>query len=247
MANNTMGRVDILTVKQRSKTIIERFWKQHGFQPVFWDNTDKLPGIGRNIILNNFYNSDRKWLIMVDDDVIIDTERGDGKTFLQNIDQILNAIGDEVTSFSVMNNILHRVATTLKNPVVKDSWCFLRNYWIGNIVFHRNTGQKYYNHETDILEDQDWCLHQLKDKQRIAILMNVVLKSISSQSLLFNNNDARVKRYKQARERLLQDWPMLIKTKNKKIMKTKMINHYWPTSLKWKSETDLGISFRITK
>ena len=246
MANNTMGRVDILTVKQRSNTIIERFWKQHGFQPVFWDNTNKMPGVGRNIILNNFYNSDRKWLVIADDDVIIDTARGDGKTFLQNIDQILNAIGDEITSFGVMNNIVHRVATTLKNPIVKDNWVWMRSYSFSNIFFHKKTQNIPFS-ETYMLEDQEWCMDQLCAKQRCATLMNIAMKSIDNTSLLFRDNKDRIEQYQQAKQHWFKKYPTLKTDTRNRVRKTALINQYWPTSLNWKSVKDIGVCFRIPK
>lgn len=73
----TGNRIDLLTCKGRAditnKTV--SWWQSQGWQVVLWDNTAKLPAIGRNSIMKSFKESDRDMLIMADDDITLYTHR----------------------------------------------------------------------------------------------------------------------------------------------------------------------------
>lgn len=73
----TGNRIDLLTCEGRptitTKTV--RWWQSQGWQVVLWDNTGKLPAVGRNQIIKDFQSSDRPVLIMADDDVTLYTHR----------------------------------------------------------------------------------------------------------------------------------------------------------------------------
>jgi len=241
-----MTTIDILTVKQRPNTMVDKFWRQHGFEPRFWDNTGKMPGEGRNAILDDFYNSDRKWLMMADDDVVIDTARGDGASFLNNIDQILAKVGDEITTFGVMNNIVHRVATTLKNPVVEHNWVWMRSYSLSNIFLHRKTQNIPFS-ETHMLEDQEWCMDQLCAGQRCATLMNVAMKTVTNTSLLFKDNKDRIAQYQQAKQHWFKKYPTLKTDTRNRVRKTALLTQHWPASPNWRSVKNIGVCYSEAK
>lgn len=238
-------RVDILTTRHRSKDMVDQFWRSHGWQPVYHDNSDQPPGRGRNQILDEFYDSDRLWLCMADDDCILDTQRGRALEFLRNPNPMLNDISDDITSFGVMNNIHHRVEITLTNPVLANNWVFMRNYWIGCLVFHRNTGRRYYNHDTDVLEDMDWCIAQLQDHQRVATCMNLVQKNTGFTSTIFTNQEQRRQRYRAAKQRIADSYPGISFNANGKLVKTKLINQCWPHSPNWRSVPGIGPSLVV--
>ena len=238
-------RIDILTTQHRGRDKTQNFWQSYGWTPVYHDNTDQPPGAGRNRILQEFYNSDRTWLCMADDDIVLDVQRGRSREFLYNPRSLLDAISPEITSFGVMNNIHHRVDITLNNPVVQNNWVFVRNYWIGCLVFHKRTGQTYWNHDSDVLEDMDWCIQQLMDNQRIATCMNLVMKQLDSKSTIFSNQHQRREKYIAAKQRIAHSYPDITLTPQNKLIKTRLINRYWPISPAWSSVPDIGPALTV--
>jgi len=240
-------RVDILTTQHRDSSVVDQFWRSQGWEPVYHDNTDLPPGAGRNRILKEFYASDRKWICIADDDIVFDLARGQAQEFLQDPNAVLNRIDQEITSFGVMNNIHHRVDITLTNPVVKNNWVFLRNYWIGCLMFHRNTGGQYWFHPTDVLEDMDWCIEQLLDHQRVATCMNLVMKNIGLASTIFSNQQQRRERYAAAKQRIANSYPGIRLTDTGKLMKTRLINSHWPASYNWASVRGIGPSLVVPR
>lgn len=240
-------RVDILTTQHRNCDVVDQFWRSQGWEPVYHDNTDQPPGAGRNRILEEFYASDRKWICIADDDIVFDLARGQAQEFLQDPDAVLDRIDQEITSFGVMNNIHHRVDITLNNPVVQHNWVFLRNYWIGCLMFHRNTGGQYWFHPTDVLEDMDWCIEQLLDHQRVATCMNLVMKNTGLTSTIFHNQQQRRQRYAAAKQRIAGSYPGIRLTDTGKLMKTRLINSHWPASYNWSSVRGIGPSLVVPR
>jgi hypothetical protein len=239
-------RVDVLTTHSREpiRTTTNDWWRENAWTPVNYFNDGLKPGVGRNAILEEFYDSNREWLCMVDDDYIFHPRLGRTTEFMQNIDSILAGIGDEITSFGFLNNILQPIGKLLERPVIQNNWVFVRNYWIGCMVFHRNTGRRYYYHPSDQLEEMDWCLSQLEHGQRVAVCQNVSMRDLggTSNSVLFENKRHRIEHYKQSRDRLLQDWPML-QMKGNKLTKKRMVDYYWPLSHRWHTIPDVGYGF----
>lgn len=238
-------RIDILTTRLRANTIVDSFWRQWGWQPVYWDNTGRPPGEGRNRILDDFYASDRDWLAMADDDMVIDTKRGLALPFLRNPASVLDRVPQDITSWGLMNNIHHRVEITLTNPAVKDHWCFYRASWIGCLVFHRRTGRRFYNHTTDVLEDMDWCLDQIMAGHCVAHCMNLVQKNVITGSTIFSNQSDRRKRYHAAKQRIQQSYPGITLTAQGKLVKTRFLNQYWPIQPPWSTVPGIGPCQRI--
>jgi hypothetical protein len=240
-------RIDILTTKRRDTTVVDQFWRSHGWSPVYWDNTDALPGLGRNRILTDFYASDRPWLAMADDDMVIDVKRGAGAEFLSDPYRVLNKIAGEITSFGLMNNIHHRVDITLTNPALQDHWVFYRASWIGCLVFHHRTGQQFYNNETDILEDMDWCLDQIQAGHHVAHCMNIVQRCVSGSSTIFQDQAQRRQRYLAAKRRILKQYPGITLSAQNRLVKTRFLNQYWPVQTPWKTVKDIGPCWRLPK
>jgi len=240
-------RIDILTTHHRSCDQVDKFWRSYGWQPVYHDNTGLPPGTGRNRILEEFYSSGRSWLAIADDDVYLDIQRGNAIEFLSDPNKLLSKLNDEIASFGVMNNIHHRVDITLSNPALKDNWVFLRNYWIGCLMFHRNTGNKYKFHPTDVLEDMDWCIEQLLDHQRVATCMNLVMKNLGAKSSLFTTQQQRRESYIAAKQRIANSYPGITLTDKGKLLKTKLINSHWPNSPRWQSVKNIGPSLVISR
>ena len=238
-------RIDILTTQARDHSQVDTFWRSHGWQPVYWDNTGHPPGHGRNQILDDFYASDREWLAMADDDMVIDTKRGQGLGFLKDPAAVLDLVPQDITSWGLMNNIHHRVDITLSNPAVRDHWCFYRASWIGCLVFHRRTGHRFYNHATDVLEDMDWCLDQIIAGHRVAHCMNLVQKNIIAGSTIFGDQADRRSRYRAAKQRIQQQYPMITLTPAGKLVKSRLLNHYWPIQPPWVSVPGIGPCQRI--
>ena len=234
-------KIHILTTQQRDSTAVQAWWQQQGWQPIIYDNTGQAPGIGRNHILEDFYASSDAWLAMADDDMIMDLQRGWGQRFMQDPGQLLDAIGDQVTSFGVMNNIHHRVDITLQNPVVLRSWVLYRASWIGCLVFHRNTGKRFYNHASDVLEDMDWCLDQIRSGHRVATCMNLVQRMQGgAKSTVFTDQNQRRQRYQQAKQRIAQQYPGITLTNKGRLVKTRFLNQFWPTDPAWHTVTGIG-------
>lgn len=240
-------RVDILTTSDRNTAVVNDFWTSHGWTPVYHDNTGQPPGAGRNQILKEFYASGREWICIADDDIVFDTARGQAQQFLAQPSALLDKISSEITSFGVMNNIHHRVDITLNNPVVNHNWVFLRNYWIGCLMFHRNTGGQYWFHPTDVLEDMDWCIAQLLDHQRVATCMNLVMRNTSKNSTIFANQQQRRDRYAAAKQRIADSYPGITLTDTGKLMKTRLINSRWPASYNWHSVKGIGPSLVVPR
>ena len=240
-----MRRVDVLTTTSREflRPTTQATWRAAGFEPVYHINDDQHPGVGRNRILQEFYASDREWLIMSDDDVIIDSLRGDYAKFVQDPAAVLDiAAQADIATFGIMNNIVHRVATTLENPAVATNWVFMRSYSLSNIFFHRRTRYIAQN-ETAMLEDQQWCMDQLAQGLRCACLMNLVLKSITTPSLLFDNNAERTKQYEQAKKQWAGEYPLLTVNRNGRTSKMRMINYYWRKRSDWHSVPGIGVAY----
>ena len=242
-----MMRVDILTTRDRDTAVVNDFWTSHGWTPVYHDNTGQPPGAGRNLILKEFYASGREWICIADDDIVFDTARGQAQQFLAQPSALLDKISSEITSFGVMNNIHHRVDITLNNPVVNHNWVFLRNYWIGCLMFHRNTGGQYWYHPTDVLEDMDWCIAQLLDHQRVAICMNLVMRNTGHTSTIFANQQQRRDRYAAAKQRIADSYPGITLTNTGKLMKTRLINSCWPASYNWHTVKGIGPSLVVPR
>lgn len=73
----TGNRIDLLTHAGRTNITnnTRNWWESQGWQVVLWDNTGNLPAVGRNRIINDYKNSNRKLLIMADDDITLYTHR----------------------------------------------------------------------------------------------------------------------------------------------------------------------------
>lgn len=238
-------KIRILTTQSRDRTDTQAFWEQAGWQPIFYDNTGLPPGTGRNHILEDFYSTSEPWLAMADDDMWIDRRRGWGQRFLDQPQTLLDSIGDRITSWGLMNNIHHRVDITLQNPAVQQDWVFYRASWIGCLVFHRNTGDRFYNHPTDVLEDMDWCLDQIQAGHRVAHCMNIVQHNRGSNSTIFTNQADRRQRYLRAKQRIAQQYPGITLTAQHRLIKTRFLNQYWAQDPAWKTITHIGPSLRI--
>jgi len=238
-------KIHILTTQKRDSTPVVAFWQSQGWQPITHDNTGHPCGHGRNQILEEFYSSSEPWLAMADDDMIIDTNRGWAHQFLSNPQRLLHKMGQEITSWGLMNNIHHRVDTTLRNPAVQQDWVFYRASWIGCLVFHRNTGQRFYNHPTDVMQDMDWCLQQLQAGHRVAHCMNLVQKNTTSTSTIFASKSERRQKYLAAKQRIAREYPLITLTPTNRLVKTRFINKYSPITPPWASVADIGPCLRI--
>lgn len=238
-------RIDIITTANRDATPAVEFWRSWGWDPVLHDNTGQPLGMGRNRVIDEFNASGREWLCLADDDMVIDTTRGWGERFLRDPGTLLAQVRGEITSFGLMNNIHHRVDITLRNPVVENNWVFLRNYWIGCLMFHRPGPRPYYFHPTDVLEDMDWCLEQLKDRQRVAISMNLVQRNLGFRSTIFRDQEDRRERYRRAKQRIADTWPGVELRESGKLVKTRAIRLNWPSSPLWQSVPGIGPSLVV--
>ena len=241
----TPMKIHLLTTQHRDPAAVESFWQQWGWEVVRYDNTGQPPGVGRNAILDQFYNSTDEWLAMADDDMVLDTRRGWGEQFLREPQKLFDSIGDSITSWGVMNNIHHRVDITLRNPVLRTNWVFYRASWIGCLVFHRNTGERFYNHRTDILEDMDWCLDQIQRGHRVAHCMNLVQQNRGgAQSTIFHDQAERRRRYLQAKQRIAREYPGITLTDKNRLVKTRFMNQYYQ-SADWTRVDAVGPSIII--
>lgn len=240
-------KIHILTTQNRDSSAVQKFWKSHGWDVVIYDNTGRHPGPGRNAILDAFYDSSDEWLAMCDDDMTIDVQRGWGQQFLNDPGALLSKLHGRITSWGLMNNIHHRVDVTLNNPQVQKHWTFYKASWIGCLVFHRNTGQRFYNHESDILEDMDWCLDQIQAGHRVAHCMNLVQKNLGgAKSTVFDDQNDRRSRYHQAKCRIAQSYPDITLTAKNKLVKTRFMNRYYNSS-DWTSVANIGPCILIDK
>lgn len=242
-------RVDILTTDSRADLLRSSlaFWQQWGWQTQVWNNTDQPPGAGRNRILDDFYDSDREWLCMVDDDQLIDVRRGWGERFMRDPGQILHNITPEITTWGLLNNRIHRVEVTVSNPAVAHTWCFIKTSWIGCVVFHRNThrrwAQRYHQHPTGILEEMDFCLAQFRDGHKIATCANLVQHDRGGRSTLFANSTERLKAYALAQQRVVADWPGCV-IRGRKLYREPFIRQHWQPSPDWRSLPALGLGWQ---
>jgi len=240
-------KIHLLTTQHRDSSAVQQWWQQQGWQVCTHDNTGRAPGAGRNEILEQFYSTSEPWLAMADDDMTIDLKRGWGQQFAQDPESLLNLIGDRVTSWGLMNNIHHRVDITLQNPAVQKNWVMYRSSWIGCLVFHRNTGQRFYNHPTDVLEDMDWCLDQIRHGHRVAHCMNLVQRCQGgAASTIFQNQAERRDRYLRAKQRIAAEYPGITLTESRRLVKTRFINQYWQPNPEWSSVPGIGPSLQIT-
>lgn len=238
-------RIDIITTQARTTTLVDQFWRQWGWQPVYWDNTGHPPGQGRNRVLADFYASDREWLALADDDMIIDVARGRGAEFLSAPQALLSRVPQDISSFGLMNNIHHRVDITLTNPALHDHWCFYRASWIGCLFFHRRTSGHFQFHPWDVLEDMDWCLEQIQAGHHVAHCMNMVMKNVGFSSTIFRDQSDRRKRYHAAKQRIQQSYPGITLTAQGKLVKTRFLNQYWPIQPPWSTVPGIGPCQRI--
>jgi hypothetical protein len=238
-------RVDILTTASRAAMLQDslNFWHSHGWTTQVWDNTDQPPGAGRNRILADFYASKRPWLAMVDDDQLIDIKRGWGARFMANPWEILHNITPDISSWGLLNNRIHRVDVTVTNPVVAQRWCFVKTSWIGCVVFHRNTGQQYWQHPTGILEEMDFCLAQFRDGYKVATCSNLVQHDRGGRSTLFTTQQQRVQAYKDAQHRVIRDWPGC-EIRSGKLYREPFIKRYWRNTPGWGSVKNIGLCWQ---
>jgi hypothetical protein len=242
-------KIAILTTQARPelKEQTEAFWKGIGWEPVYYYNDGSHPGVGRNRILKDFYAGTDEWIAIVDDDNIIDVKRGDYQAFVDNIDHVLDlAKQGNVATFSIMNNIVHRVETTLTNATVADNWCWMRSYSLSNLFFHRRTEYVPFSEEY-MLEDQEWCIDQLQRGLICATLMNVVMKTIGTKSLLFTDQKHRLEEYNRAKAHWLDKYPSLKPDKNGKMSKMPLIKTHWPNPLNWSSTKGIGVAYSRLK
>lgn len=241
-------KIQIITTQHRDSSGVVKFWSQHGWEPVIHDNTGRSLGQRRNEILDEFYDSSEPWLALADDDMIIDTQRGWAQHFLHKPTQLLDSLGQDITSWGLMNNIHHRVDITLNNPALQDNWVFYRSSWIGCLMFHRNTGQRFYHHPTDVLEDMNWCLDQIQAGHRVATCMNLVQKNTGgSRSTIFTNQQDRRSRYQKAKQRIASEYPGITLTSQGRLIKSRFLNQFWQQDAKWSSIKDIGPSLKIPK
>lgn len=238
-------RIDIITTQARTTTQVDHFWRSHGWQPHYWDNTGHPLGQGRNRVLADFYSSDREWLVLADDDMTIDVARGRGQEFLAAPQALLSRVPQDISSFGLMNNIHHRVDITLTNPAVRDHWCFYRASWIGCLFFHRRTSGQFQFHPWDVLEDMDWCLDQIQAGQHVATCMNMVMKNLGLRSTIFTDQADRRRRYQAARQRIASTYPGITITPTGKLVKTRFLNQYWRPDPAWSSVPGIGPCRRI--
>jgi hypothetical protein len=242
-------KVAILTTHDRDslRAVTEPFWRDSGWEPVYYYNDGAHPGVGRNRILRDFYAGTDEWICISDDDNILDTRRGEFVNFTQNIDHVLGLAAEGgINTFGILNNIVHRVEITLTNPAMIDNWVWIRSYSLSNVFFHRRTEMVEFSEEY-MMEDQEWCMDQLVRGQVCGLLMNVVMKTISTPSLLFQDNAERGQAYTRAREHWLAKYPGLKYDIRGRISKMPILKKYWPNPVNWDRCETVGLSFRRPK
>lgn len=227
-------QVNVLAVKNRTtkrtkENITDRtvaWWEGKGFNVHVEYNDGQLPAYGRNRILQKFYASNEPWLCMIDDDITLDETRGDYAEFLSDPVSVLSKTPEHISSVHALNNIHIRVDYTYKDPIYKTHWRFERDFNMSKIVFHKRTGNEWYQ-RTDIpaLEDYDWAFQQLKDGYVCSRLNNIVLKEMGTTSLFTDNNE-RKEAYEHSKQVLIETYPELYISPRGHFMKKNLVNKY---------------------
>lgn len=238
-------KVYVLTTDKRKhlESITKPEWIKISKDITYWNNTGHHPGHGRNRILEDFYlNHTDQWCVIADDDNIIDPARGYYNRFIDQLDYVLEtASANDIATFGFLNNIVHRVDITIKHPTLQHNWVWMRSFSLSNIFFHRRTKLVRFN-ETQMIEDQEWCMDQLKNGMRCATLMNAVIKDVNHKSTLFRDNTDRKQQYQIAKDRWMDKFPELKTDRNGRVRKTHFVKKYWRPNILWSGLKNIGVA-----
>jgi len=212
-----------------SRTSQAEWWQQQGWQVTEFNNTDQPPGVGRNRMLQAFYQSDQEWLCMCDDDVILDTRWGDTEYFLKHTDQVLAKIPRHINIVVPLNPTVIRLQHTLSQPIYSTHWRLERETFpTGKLVWHRRSRLIQQHTHIPALEDSIWGFEHWLGGGCVMRLNNIVLKEKSQPSSLFGKT-GRNTAYQTAREQFLKMYPDVTVNKLGHIMKWNYIKTHSTT------------------
>jgi len=238
-------KVYILTTAQRRhlESVTRPAWSQISQDITYWDNTGHHPGHGRNRILEDFYHHHTdEWCVIADDDNIIDPARGYSDLFIRQLDHVLDCARlSDIATFGFLNNIVHRVASTIRHPTLQHNWVWMRSFSLSNIFFHRRTQLVLFN-ETQMMEDQEWCMDQLRQGLRCATLMNAVIRVVHHRSTLFRDSADRRAQYQTARDLWMSRFPELRVDIRGRVRKTHFVKKYWQPHSSWSGLKNIGVA-----
>ena len=226
-----MKRIDLLCSTRRPEVTqgTINWWQSKGWEVKTWYNDGYPCGTGRNKMLEEFYASDRQWIVIADDDITLYTHRYNTQWFLDKPELWQNQT--EVDYFSLnSNNEMHR-------QMMKSWWD--KNEFNQQLVFKRDMTptkihifrkppkplwfEKWYGYE-----DYDFALQFINEGMTVARLLNVFLREQGfSKSSLFEGQEHRKECYAQARIELENKWGnVLIQVlKNKWVPRGMWHNH----------------------
>lgn len=191
-------RIDLLTHKGREHITIQtvNWWQSHGWEVVLWDNTGYLPAIGRNNIIKSFKESDRKYLIMADDDITLYTHRYLTQQWLEN--PILDGV--------------YTLNSNLKMGILKynsTGWDDGNHHWretieLSQLYVISRKDIPYQDEYLPALEDLDWAkkCNQLGIPTKLLHTVFLREQSRDKGSLLFRDSRHRTEVYKEAKQQI---------------------------------------------
>lgn len=213
--------IHMLTTKARTSQA--EWWQQQGYEVVEHHNDGLFPSVGRNQMLEHFYNSDQEWLCMCDDDVILDTRWGDTEYFLQHAPAVLSKMPQHVNIIVPLNPTLIRLHHTLQQPIYQTHWRLERETFpTGKLVWHRRSTLIRQHENITALEDGIWGFEHWLNGGCIMRLNNIVLKEKSGVSSLFGKT-GRKTAYENAKTSFKTMYPGLTVNKKGHIMKWRYI------------------------
>lgn len=205
-----MKRIDLLCSTRRpdttNKTI--KFWEDAGWQVQCWYNDGNSCGEGRNHMLDDFYASDRQWIVMADDDITLYTHRYLTAKWLDNVE--LWQQQDDVDYFSLnSNNETHRqmMKSWWDTAEFNQQFVYKRDFTPTKIHIFRKPPKKLYFEKWYGYEDYDFAFQFLQQGLRVARLLNVFLREQGfDKSSLFKDHQHRKECYAEAKKHLVAKW-----------------------------------------
>jgi len=223
--------IDILTSTTRDSKVTEQtveFWRSAGYRTRLWDNTHKPCGEGRNRMLRDFYDSNREWCVMCDDDITLYPHRYLTQQFIDTQSAFQQ---QDVDVFSLnSNNEMHRQQqytwwSDAQQPLFQRDWTITKWFAV------RKTHKEYWFEHWYGLEDVDFALQHIRDGRTVARLSNVFLREQGfNKSSLFSTHEQRRQGLTQGKEGIRTKWGI---ERNKK----QWVNKHWQARGKWQDTT----------
>ena len=240
-------------------------WASQGFYPEVIYNENRMPGVGRNLILGlaatELQVEKNKWFAIADEDTVLVPRLHDTAKFLADPARALSKLPSPI---QIVAPFFHDYYNRFPdngwwgvNPQYERNWVLFRDVQLtGKCLFYsvgRDPIIKF--DENMVLEDWDWALQHVKAKRHTAMMPNIVLHEscYTNTSLDILGRDAHYTEQQKKRGKAYAKALKILRSRFKEIRGssldtidfTDFIDKYWvtenPTWKNWREIPNQGV------